>query len=681
MKNFKEKQRFALRKIKRAKKAGLASVMIGLSLMGPATGIINSVAVHADSVDVTKNTTSVVTQNNPDYDKLRDSNKTQKLSTVEKAIYKDAKDNTSLSAKTDNFNKADLESLVKLATSESWESKINNGDDEDIVIAHDAIDDAKYLLKGEDPDSIKVEGADTMDVKRSDRYDKKKTPKKFNSADEWNKKINELTKKLKKAMIALDYEDKFELNSMIKRTEELIDQGKIKDSALPTVQNALLNAKNVAGDLQATDKNVWDAEKALGDALSLAGFTFEVDDDNTDNDIVITSKLDGKEVLGKMSNYNDPHTPDENIDLEADNALNDADSNFDGTSDDNVADNTGSTLDGQNSTSSASQDASSLADQGSAIASATNTANDGIYGYDTDDQKVKGDVKNPVTVEKASDTEALDTAIKKADSEDEQLKSNLADSDAKQALQDAVDEAKNVDKSDKNAVKKADDKVLSAMTSIDTQAKSVATKQLDQLNDMTAQKDFKKLSKDNQAVVANTQTVLANAVANPNASFADIVQAESAALNVIGQANKTVTPTAKQVAKQAEIMQELANQNADINDHTTAHQIDSAVDDASSAIKADSKDEASADKDLAKANDKLIVAQKDAIAAQPKLAGDDAHKAASDTNLKSSDSVAQDGGMKADNIGATDATMNKQADNAADVVSDKPAEIASNDNK
>lgn len=684
MKNFKEKQRFALRKIKSAKKAGLASVMIGLSLMGPATGIVQSVAVHADTVNANQEQekssgVTDVTKNTTDFDKLLSSDKTQNLSKVETALYKDNKDNTAIATKDDNFNNADLEALVKLAKSDSWESKINGGDDEDMVIAHDAIDDAEYLLKGEDPDSIKVEGADTMDVDRSARYDKKKTPKKFTSADEWNKKINETTKKLKKAMIALDYEDKFELNSMIKRTEELIEQKKISDQALPTVQNALLNAKKVAGDLQATNQNVWDAEHALSDALNLAGFNFEVDDDNTDNDIVITSKLDGKEILGKMSNYNDQHRPDEQEDLKADDALNSADNDFNDSQTANIADNTGATLDGQNSNSTstpkASDDATSLVEQGDSIAKSTNTASDGLYNYDTDKQKVEGDVDNPVTVTKADDETALDNAVKKADSDDEKLKSKLADSNTQKALNDAIDEAKNVDKSDKEAVKKADADLLAAMNSVDTQAKAVATKQLAQLNDVASQRDFKKLSADNQAVVANTQTLLSNAIANPNASFADIVQAETAALNVLDQANKTIAPSANQVAKQAEITQTLAKQNANINDHTTESQINHAVDTAISAIKADANDTKDADSDLAKVNDKLVEVQKDAIAAQPKLAGDDAKVAASDTNLKSSDSVAMDGGVKADNIGATSATMNSQADNAAPVSTNKPAEI------
>lgn len=682
MKFLKEKQRFALRKIKSAKKAGLASVMIGLSLMAPIEGVVTSAVVHADTTSQSSQSSADITKNMTSFDKLRASDKTQNLSTVEKALYQDSKDSVALNAKTDNFTKADLENLLKLATSDSWKSKISNGDDEDMVYADDAIDDAKMLLKGQDPDSVKVEGADTMDVDRSARYDKKKTPEKI-SGDELAKKIDATAKKLKEAMIALDYEDKFELNSMIKRTEELIKGGKIKQDVLPTVQNALLNAKNVAGNLQATDQNVWDAEKALGDTLNQAGYNFEVDDDNTDNDIVITSKLDNKKVLGKMSNYNDPHTSDENIDLEADNAINEADSDFNGTSDDNITDNVNATLPADaTSDKSENSDASDLVDQGKNIADSATFANDGIYGYNTDDQKVKSaDDENPVTVHKMTDEETLEKTENQADSDDMKLKSKLADDSTQDALADAVDTAKNVDKNDKDAVKSAQSGLVQSMNSVNIQAKNVVSKQLAQLNDMTHSKDFKNLSHDNQAVVASTQTLLSNVTANPNASFADIVQAESAALNVIGQTNSKVTPTADQISKQAQITRQLADQNADIRDHVSESDVNSVVNTAKDIVK-DVADNKATDHQLSATNDKMIDVQKDAIANQTKLVEkSDQHTAAADTNMKSSTMIAQDGGIKADNIGATDASMNKQAENASDTVSKAPVAISEKSDK
>lgn len=698
MKNFiSEKQCFALRKIKSAKKVGLASVMLGLTIVSPMTGVLNSVAVHAAATeeakanksdsDVHKKLLAELTR----FDKLRNGDKTQKMSTLEDALYTAKSDSAALAAKNDNFTRGDLENLVKLATSDSWKGKINSGDDEDMVKARDAIDDAKMLLAGEDPDSVKVAGADSMDVDRSARYDKKKTPKKI-KGEELNTKINVAAKKLKKAMIAIDAESKFTLNSMIKSAEKLVESGKIKDAALPAVQNALLNAKNVAGNLMATGDAVTDAQGALVHALYLAGYDVKYHDDDTDSNVEFVEigkdKADDDKTESDLYDGADDRIARDMTDGGAkselsqsgDSAVDEAGDDFSGNNAGAVDDDLGAALNDTSdadSDSDTNDDASDLIDQGETIGDSSNDASDGLYNYDAGKAKLKDDdgKSSDVDVKKQSDGDTLDAAIKTADSKDMELKLSLADDATRDAFNKALDAAKNVDSTDKDAVKKADDNLLAAMNSVNTQAKGILTKQLAQINDLANSKDYKDLGSANQAVVGQVQQLISTVSADPNASFADIVQAESAALNILGQANKVITPTSDQLAQQAEINKDLAEQGAKVD----TSENDKAIDNAKSVISDVHKD---ADKvngrDMQKANSKLINAQADGIAHQTELVGKNEktqHEAASDTNLKSTDMVARDGGVKANSIGAKSATMNTQSDHAAAPVSTAPVAI------
>lgn len=698
MKSFiSKKQRFALRKIKSAKKVGLASVMLGLTIVSPMTGVLNSVAVHAATTeeaktnksdsDVHKKLLAELTR----FDKLRNSDKTQKMSVLEDALYTAKSDSAALEAKNDNFTRSDLENLVKLATSDSWKGKINSGDDEDMVKARDAIDDAKMLLAGKDPDSVKVAGADSMDVDRSARYDKKKTPKKI-KGEELNTKINAAAKKLKKAMIAIDAESKFTLNSMIKSAEKLVESGKIKDAALPGVQNALLNAKNVAGNLMATDDAVTDAQGALVHALYLAGYDVKYRDDDTDSNVEFVEIGKDKDDDDKIES--DPYDgADDRIAQDmtdggakseltqsGDSAIDEAGDDFSGDNSGAVDDDLGAAL---NDTSDAdtdsdvNDDASDIIDQGETIGDSNNDASDGLYNYDADKAKLKDDDGkfSDVDVKKQSEGDTLDAAIKTAGSKDMELKLSLADGTTRDAFNKALDAAKNVDSSDTDAVKKADNDLLAAINSVNTQAKGILTKQLAQINDLANSKDYKDLGSANQAVVGQVQQLVSTVSADPNASFADIVQAESAALNILGQANKVITPTSDQLAQQAEINKDLAEQGAKVD----TNENDKAIDNAKSIISDAHKD---ADKvsgrDMQKANSKLINAQADGIAHQTELVGKDEktqHEAASDTNLKSADMVTRDGGVKADDIGAKSASMNSQSDHASAPISTAPVVI------
>lgn len=697
MKNFiSEKQRFALRKIKSAKKVGLASVMLGLTIVSPMTGVMSNAAVHAATTeeaktsksdsDVHKKLLAELTK----FDKLRNSDKTQKMSVLEDALYTAKSDSTALTAKNDNFTRDDLENLVKLATSDSWKGKINNGDDEDMVKAHDAIDDAKMILAGEDPDSVKVAGADTTDVDRAARYDKKKTPKKI-KGEELNTKINAAAKRLKKAMIAIDAENKFTLNSMIKSAEKLVESGKIKDAALPAVQNALLNAKNVAGNLMATDEAVTDAQGALVHALYLAGYDVKYHDDDTDSNVEFVEigkdKDDDKTESDPYDGADDRVAQDmtdggakSELSQSGDSAIDEAGDDFSGNNTGSVDDDLGAALNDTSDVdtdSDVNNDASDLIDQGETIGDSNNDASDGLYNYDADKAKLKDDdgKSSDVDVKKQSDGDTLDAAIKTAGSKDMELKLSLADDATRDAFNKALDAAKNVDSGDTDAVKKADNDLLAAMNSVNTQAKGILTKQLSQINDLANSKDYKDLGSANQAVVGQVQQLVSTVSADPNASFADIVQAESAALNILGQANKVITPTSDQLAQQAEINKDLAKQGAKVD----TGENDKAIDNAKSVISDVHKD---ADKvsrsDMQKANSKLINAQADGIAHQTELVGKNEktqHEAASDTNLKSTDMVARDGGVKADAIGAKNASMNSQSDHAAAPVSTAPVAI------
>lgn len=700
MKSFiSEKQRFALRKIKSAKKVGLASVMLGLTIASPMTGVFNSVAVHAATTeeaktnksdadsDVHKKLLAELTR----FDKLRNSDKTQKMSTLEDALYMAKSNSAALEAKNDNFTRSDLENLVKLATSDSWKGKINSGDDEDMVKAHDAIDDAKMLLAGEDPDSVKVAGADSMDVDRFARYDKKKTPKKI-KGEELNTKINAAAKKLKKAMIAIDAESKFTLNSMIKAAEKLVESGKIKDAALLAVQNALLNAKNVAGNLMATGDAVTDAQGALVHALYLAGYDVKYHDDDTDNSVEFVEI--GKDKDDDDKTESDPYDGADDriardmtdggarseLSQSGDSAIDEAGDDFSGDNSGAVDDDLGAALNDTSDSdadSDVNDDASDIIDQGETIGDSSNDASDGLYNYDAGKAKLKDDDGkfSDVDVKKQSEGDTLDAAIKTAGSKDMELKLSLADDATRDAFNKALDAAKNVDSGDTDAIKKADNDLLAAMNSVNTQAKGILTKQLAQINDLANSKDYKDLGSANQAVVGQVQQLVSTVSADPNASFADIVQAESAALNILGQANKVITPTSDQLAQQAEINKDLAKQGAKVD----TSENDKAIDNAKSVISNVHKDAGKvSDRDMQKANSKLINAQADGIAHQTELVGKDEktqHEAASDTNLKSTDMVARDGSVKADDIGAKSASMNSQSDHAAAPVSTAPVAI------
>lgn len=514
--------------------------------------------------------------------------------------------------KDDNFTKEDVQKLYQLASSASYKAKAENADDEDMDNFNSMVEEVKKALDGKSKDGQSVD-------------------------------YNALGKKLKKAMTLVDMSNKRELNNLIKRANALVQLGKIPTAALVGVKSAIMNAKNVSSNLSATLDSISDAKRSLVNTLKLAGFKVVSLDDqpNSVGDFKIIPAQDADDT---DSDQNDQETRAEAEQEDA------------GLTNSNIV--ASDSLLGND-------DAQDFGDMSASIGMADSDASDGLYGYDVDtdvnsDKEAK-DVLNDdsdITVKDESDSK-LAEALKAAQSKDMELKLALASEDTKAAFEKAVANAQTTDDQDG-----AYDSLMSAINSVNTESKALLSKQLGQINQMTDSKDFANLSSDNQAVVDQVKQLVATVSADPNATFGDIVQAESAALNVIGQAQKNL-PLDKTDVKSAI---DAAKAASDLTTKTNSDEVAAAVSGAQDAVKAGSK------QDLAKANTALVEAQKNAIANQTALTNNEA-KAAQDTSLKSTSMVAQNGGIKANNIGAVNASMNTQSSHAAPIVSAAPKGI------
>lgn len=514
--------------------------------------------------------------------------------------------------KDDNFTKEDVQKLYQLASSASYKAKAENADDEDMDNFNSMVEEVKKALDGKSKDGQSVD-------------------------------YNALGKKLKKAMTLVDMSNKRELNNLIKRANALVQLGKIPAAALPSVKSAIMNAKNVSSNLSATLDSISDAKRSLVNTLKLAGFKVVSLDDQPDGvgDFKIIPAQDADDT---DSDQNDQETRAEAEQEDA------------GLTNSNIV--ASDSLLGND-------DAQDFGDMAASIGMADSDASDGLYGYDVDtdvnNDKEAKDVLNDdsdITVKDESDSK-LAEALKAAQSKDMELKLALASEDTKAAFEKAVANAQTTDDQDG-----AYDSLMSAINSVNTESKALLAKQLGQINQMTDSKDFSSLSSDNQAVVDQVKQLVATVSADPNATFGDIVQAESAALNVIGQAQKNL-PLDKTDVKSAI---DAAKAASDLTTKTNSDEVAAAVSGAQDAVKAGSK------QDLAKANTALVEAQKNAIANQTALTNNEA-KAAQDTSLKSTSMVAQNGGIKANNIGAVNASMNTQSSHAAPIVSAAPKGI------
>lgn len=514
--------------------------------------------------------------------------------------------------KDDNFTKEDVQKLYQLASSASYKAKAENADDEDMDNFNSVVEEVKKALDGKSKDGQSVD-------------------------------YNALGKKLKKAMTLVDMSNKRELNNLIKRANALVQLGKIPAAALAGVKSAIMNAKNVSSNLSATLDSISDAKRSLVNTLKLAGFKVVSLDDQPDgvSDFKIIPAQDADDT---DSDQNDQETRAEAEQEDA------------GLTNSNIA--ASDSLLGND-------DAQDFGDMAASIGMADSDASDGLYGYDVDtdvnSNKEAKDVLNDdsdITVKDESDSK-LAEALKAAQSKDMELKLALASEDTKAAFEKAVANAQTTDDQDG-----AYDSLMSAINSVNTESKVLLSKQLGQINQMTDSKDFANLSSDNQAVVDQVKQLVATVSADPNATFGDIVQAESAALNVIGQAQKNL-PLDKTDVKSAI---DAAKAASDLTTKTNSDEVAAAVSSAQDAVKAGSK------QDLAKANTALVEAQKNAIANQTALTNNEA-KAAQDTSLKSTSMVAQNGGVKANNIGAVNASMNTQSNHAAPIVSAAPKGI------
>lgn len=514
--------------------------------------------------------------------------------------------------KDDNFTKEDVQKLYQLASSASYKAKAENADDEDMDNFNSVVAEVKQALAGQ-------------------------------SKDGQNLDYNALGKKLKKAMTLVDMSNKRELNNLIKRANALVQLGKIPAAALNGVKSAIMNAKNVSSNLSATLDSISDAKRSLVNTLKLAGFKVVSLDDQPDG------VGDFKIIPAQDSDDTDSDQDDQETRAEAEQEDASLASSDIATSDSLLG----------------NDDAQDFGDMAASIGMADSDASDGLYGYDVDtdvnSNKEAKDVlsdDSDMKVKDESDSK-LAEALKAAQSKDMELKLALASEDTKAAFEKAVANAQTTDDQDG-----AYDSLMSAINSVNTESKVLLSKQLGQINQMTDSKDFSNLSSDNQAVVDQVKQLVATVSADPNATFGDIVQAESAALNVIGQAQKDL-PLDKTDVKSAI---DTAKAASDLTTKTNSDEVAAAVSGAQDAVKAGSK------QDLAKANTALVEAQKNAIANQTALTNNET-KAAQDTSLKSTSMVAQNGGVKANNIGAVNASMNTQSNHAAPIVSAAPKGI------
>lgn len=514
--------------------------------------------------------------------------------------------------KDDNFTKEDVQKLYELASSASYKAKAENADDEDMDNFNSVVEEVKQALAGQSKDGQSID-------------------------------YNALGKKLKKAMTLVDMSNKRELNNLIKRANALVQLNKIPAAALPGVKSAIMNAKNVSSNLSATLDSISDAKRSLVNTLKLAGFKVVSLDDQPDG-------------IGDFKIIPAQNADDEDSDQDDQETQAEAEQEDAGLTNSNIA--ASDSLLGND-------DAQDFGDMSAAIGMADSDASDDLYGYDVDtdvnsDKEAKDVLSDDsdITVKDESDSK-LAEALKAAQSKDMELKLALASEDTKVAFEKALANAQTTDDQDG-----AYDSLMSAINSVNTESKALLAKQLGQINQMTDSKDFSSLSSDNQAVVDQVKQLVATVSADPNATFGDIVQAESAALNVIGQAQRNM-PLDKTDIKSAI---DAAKAASDLTTKTNSDEVAAAVSGAQDAVKAGSK------QDLDKANTALVEAQKNAIANQTSLTSNEA-KAAQDTSLKSTSMVAQNGGVKANNIGAVNASMNTQSNHAAPIVSAAPKGI------
>ena len=491
-----------------------------------------TVAVHADSKDADSNM-------NKKKISLTDLSAKQ-LKELVKAIQ--------TNAKTDDFSRDQFEKLLNLASSDDFMSKADNADMTTRNEFKRTVKKDKKLLQ-QDSDQ-KIKSAVEKEAKKSL---KSKDAKKDEKID-----FDKEAKALKAEMIKVDKASKKNLNALIEKTKGLLD--KMPVSARLNVQIALNNAQNVSAALNATPQAIGDSEQALIKALDLAGYKVKIGGEEMTSDVDI-SKKEADDADKENKDLADDKDADKADTADSGVLADDSDA-YDGADDNSFADQGagdyagsgdvygGSAVD--DGAVDAAQDASSLAGE------AASDNDNGLYQYDPnsgENQDINDtDDKDNVEIGQKDTNDTLQGAIDAADSQDTKLKLILAGGSS-DILDNLVNKAKLAKESgNADQQKQAYDDLMQALNTVNVNAKAGLVKEAQALTaaDTTNWSPEK-------ANLVKAAVQLANTVsANPDASFGDIVQAESAAMNLLDHASLN-KESAQAAAQASAINSNLAN--------------------------------------------------------------------------------------------------------------------------
>lgn len=491
-----------------------------------------TVAVHADSKDADNDV-------NKKKISLTDLSAKQ-LKELVKAIQ--------TNAQTEDFSRDQFEKLLNLASSDDFMSKADNADMTTRNEFKRTVKKDKKLLQ-QDTDQ-KIKSAVEKEAKKSL---KSKDVKKDEKID-----FDKEAKELKAEMIKVDKASKKNLNALIEKTKGLLD--KMPVSAKLNVQIALNNAQNVSAALNATPQAIGDSQQALIKALDLAGYKVKIDGEEMTSDVDITKK-EADDADKKNKDLADDKDADSADDSGSGILADDSDA-YDGADDNSFNDQgagdyagSGNVYGGgavDDGTVDAAQDASDLAGESAA------DSDNGLYQYDpnsAENQDIDdNDDKDNIEIGQKDTNDTLQGAIDVADSQDTKLKLILAGGNS-DILDNLVNKAKLAKESgDADQQKQAYDDLMQALNTVNVNAKAGLVKEAQALT----KADTTNWSPE-KANLAKAAVQLANTVsANPDASFGDIVQAESAAMNLLDHASLN-KESAQAAAQASAINSNLAN--------------------------------------------------------------------------------------------------------------------------
>lgn len=451
-------------------------------------------------------------------------------------------------AKTDDFSRDQFEKLLNLASSDDFMSKADNADMTTRNEFKRTVKKDKKLLQ-QDTDQ-KIKSAVEKEAKKSL---KSKDVKKDEKID-----FDKEAKELKAEMIKVDKASKKNLNALIEKTKGLLD--KMPVSARLNVQIALNNAQNVSAALNATPQAIGDSQQALIKALDLAGYKVKIGGEEMTSDVDITKK-EADDADKKNKDLADDKDAD-SADAAGSGVLADDSDAYDGADDNSFNDqgagdyaDSGNVYGGgavDDGAVDAAQDASDLAGE------AASDNDNGLYQYDPNSDENQDindtDDKDNVEIGQKDTDDTLQGAIDAADSQDTKLKLILAGGSS-DILDNLVNKAKLAKESgNADQQKQAYDDLMQALNTVNVNAKAGLVKEAQALT----KADTTNWSPE-KANLVKAAVQLANTVsANPDASFGDIVQAESAAMNLLDHASLN-KESAQAAAQASAINSNLAN--------------------------------------------------------------------------------------------------------------------------